>query len=297
MDYYSEIMKELDLLPSDSYYENIKRGCGALFSACHKYARVCKISEDIDGVKNVLSNYMDEENLLKNIARERKWEAEKREEPQKDSNGIRKRSKGLDMITKLYIECFWKCYKKYYKSKSKDDFCEEVIVPCKKGKSMKKIWDEIFSKGEKMNLSYLSLTRAFDEWFDLNMNAKGLDELNLDNLHNAMDVLGKSLNTTDISIEDSVEEVLHIGVLEYILSALKMKKYPHCQFLIAPVTRALTTGEIKSYTPSTGNTSIYFNVKSEYNLAVLQEYIEKLQDLYDEYIETKQELEKIIYEV
>lgn len=107
MRYYSEIMQELDLLPVDSsYYGNIKRGCTALFSSCHQYAVLYRTNEDIKEVKTILRNYMDGENLLKNY---------KKEVALKDS-------KQLDVTEKLYIEYFWKCYEKHYKTKTEKDF-------------------------------------------------------------------------------------------------------------------------------------------------------------------------------
>lgn len=291
MGYYSEIKEELDLLPEDgSLFKNIKRGCESLFSACHEYARVYRINEDIKDVKNILKNYMDDEGQLKNIAKEEKQDKESLQE------NSRKRGGGLDIYTKLYIEYFWKCYENHYQFKTQEDFCGEIIKPFAEGKEkvVQDIWKDMFKNRNPQFLTCKTVKNAISSWAISRENIINLDSLNLENLHNAMSILGNSLEDTDISIEDSVELVLHAGVLEYIRDSLRLKKYPHCFIMIAPVRRALTTGEMKSYLPVKGNTTIFFNTKCEYNLSTLKEYINALQELYEDYVMTRQILEEDI---
>lgn len=160
---------------------------------------------------------------------------------------------------------------------------------------IKAVWEEIFSDKEVKGFEYKQLVKVIEKWISNYDNIKNFNILKLENLHRAMNILGESLNKPDICIEDSVEEILDTGVLEYIRDALRLKKYANCQFMAAAVTRALTDGEIKSYIPRKGNTSVFFNTKCEYNLFQLQDYIISLQDLYEYYFDIKTELEKNLY--
>ncbi len=287
MGYYSEIMKELELLPDGvSLLGDLKRGCNSLFSACHEYAEAYRINEDIKNVKNTLKNYMDDEGQLKNITQKEK----------KKSSQDKEEEEGLNIDTKLNIEYFLKGYEKHYQFKTQKDFCNEIIKPFAEGneKPFEDMWSEIFNNRNPQFLTFKLVKRAIRSWTENCENITSLDSLNLENLHSAMDVLGNSLENTDISMDDSVEQVLHVGVLEFIRDSLRVKKYPDCQFMVAAVRRALTTGEIKSYLPIKGNTSVFFNMKCEYNLSVLKEYISALHELYEGYIMTKQDMEEDI---
>lgn len=96
---------------------------------------------------------------------------------------------------------------------------------------------------------------------------------NLENLHNTMGVIEESLLTPMPSIESSVEKVVSKEMLELLLFYLERGLTPHFLFTIAAIRKPMTIGAYHKYTPNRKNTSVFFNLKCDYNLNELKFYI------------------------
>lgn len=280
---FYEIEREIGNLKGDLKCNDIERkvtdACNTLFQCCSRYWRLYKINNEIRDEKNVLKNYLEGgDGLAKQKAKKN-----------------RERMVSLDITSKLYIEFMWKVYGKHYKDKTEKDFFNEIIDGNYE-KNIPRILEEVFRDTKHLTEKEIKvladeIIMSVRDW-NCNYYPKYIENLHMDNLHAAMEKLDK-LDIPEQDVAESVKEVLSPEVLKTILYYLKAENYPSCIFTIAPVTRALTEGEIKSYTPAKGNTSVFFNKRFEYNLTQLEEYITKLQDLYEEYIEVKNKLDEL----
>lgn len=274
---YYEIQKELQKLADNR--EDSRKAKSAtrfLLHMCQKYLWLYEVNGKIESAKNVLQNYLDSEDCL----------------AQRKLKKDRKRNTSLGIVSKLYIEFFWKAYEGHYKkeygTKTERTFIDSFVNDIDSNKKFDKAWEDIFPDADAVTKSVKAwVNNAIKEWSEYD-NANHIKSLKLDNLHTAMDLLKEGLELPIPEIADSVEEVLTPEILDIILEHLKEGRYPHCLFTVAPITRALTTGKPSSYAGT------FFNMEYQYNLTELKRYIDRLKEISEEYTEEKQELDKIL---
>lgn len=282
MNYYEEITEELKTVPEGVKIADAVNG---LFQTCQKYAWLHGMNEAVNPAKNVLQNYFEEGEGITN-------------QPIKEE---RARRQSLSIPTKLYIEFSCNLYTKYYTDKTEKDFFKEIINSYNRQEKIKQLLLEC-NKSQKEKLfsnekELISLANAIDssihEWMDFD-NATCMKNLSLEKLHNAMKIVD-DVDSSMPSIAESVEEIIVADILQSILDDLRNKQYPSVLFTVAPITKALTIGKVSNYTPIKENTNIFFTkAKFSYNCPQLEENLIKIQDLYDEYMELKGELNEIL---
>lgn len=267
MNIYKKIENELIETPN-YVHEPIK----ALFRSCQEYYRYYKINENTQEAQDTLQNYLDDDFLLAGRMTERP-----------------KRKKSMNISSKLYIEYIWQVYKDIYAEKWREltekKFFKEIV-----GGSKEKIAELLQSEIESSLV--LCIDSSIKIWINEYQNCNKLENLNLENLHRAMTCIEKEINSVMPDVEESVEDLIAPQILSDILYLLKEKNYPACIFLVAPITRTLTTGAVTKYTPKKENKTVYFTEKLLYNLDELKKRMEGLQELLDAYIETKMDLQE-----
>lgn len=269
MNIYNEIQHELMGTPFFA-----KEPIETLFKMCQKYYHLYQIDENTRTAQKTLQHYLDEEYLIA-----------------KRSTTERKRQKSLEMSSKLYIEFLWKIYNDSYRQKwgklTEKNFFEKVIYAQDR---KEKIVDLLQVD---MNSSlFMCVNSSINNWVGNYDNCSRMEDLNLENLHNAMKSVKQKLDIVIPSIEESVEDLIEPQMLLEILHLLKEKNYPACTFLVAPITRALTVGAVTKYTRKEKNTTIYFTEKLLYNLEDLNKRIDGLKELLSEYSEIQEDLKK-----
>lgn len=281
MSYYQKISKELEKLSMDtSFDQDVKKQYLSLFCHCQKYAQLYHINEGLANAKQVLKNYLDEDKCLTN--NKRKTE--------------RKKLQSLNITSKLHIEFFWKLYESHfkidYKEKTEKHFFKEIINGDYE-KRIDEIWEEIFSDSDNERDSTKDdVIDSINEWIYEYDNVTSIKKLNLENLHNAMEEVKECFSKPLPNIEDSVEELIFPQMLSFLLECLEIGRVEVAFLMIAPIRRALVTGKTRSFTP--GRSSVFFNLKLEYNQNQLDSYINAIKDLYDEYTEVQDKLNKIL---
>ena len=265
--YYEEIRKKIGNVP-DYIGMPLKNWIKRTQEYCYYYA----INREAKDVLSIIQNYMDEEDYLTTATLEEE----------------RKRSKSLYFVSKLYIEFIWKIYKKCYEQLYQEDtekmFFEEIIYSDDLMNVVSKTLDT-YKKGLSEKYAY-RIAKSIDDWklhFD---NHKRIEQLSLENLHKAMDVLEQAFSKPMPTEKDSVGDVVEKDILDKMFALLKGGEYPACLFLIvAPMTRALTSGTIHKYTP--GNSTVYFSKNFEYNMEQLKTRIDAMREIFDMYYEER----------
>ena len=269
-EYYKMIQKELEVAPT-----SIKEASDMFFKACQRYMLYYNLNQKTKEAKSILKHYLDETDFL----------------TQRKIKRDRTRQQSLDITYKLYIEFFWDMYHERYKEKKEKDFFDAIRDKENFEENIDCLWKEVFGDFDTENVSTKKIIKiAITEWVNNYDNATSIDALHLQNLRHAMYILERELRCPLPTLENSLTDVVTQEVLEEMLSFLEQKNYPAYLFTVAPMARALTMGEINSFTPLKDNTRIFFKQKFEDNLTVLKNYTQALQDLYDSYEETTNDI-------
>ena len=264
----NEIVKELDSISEETpMTAQAKDLSKVFFKICREFSWYEGLRVETKKARNVLQNYLDEgEGLAKRKKKKKRDKAD-----------------SVMIASKLYIEFFWKEYEKshkIYEKKLQKKFFENIEFDF----DLK--WNESFICGNKIDELKEDVKDSITEWRVSHTQVEDIKNLHLENLHTAMEQFGRGLELPERSTESSVIEILTPQILSRMLEYLKVRNYPGYIFTVAPINSALWCGEPKS---SVGK---YFNREYEYNLTELKEYISKLGELYNEYVETSNVIQK-----
>lgn len=270
--YYEEIKKEIGNAP-DYIGMPLKNWIQRSQEYCYYYS----INREVKDVLSIIQNYMDKEEYLTTAIPEKK----------------RKRSKSLYFVSKLYIEFIWKiykkCYEQLYQENTEKMFFEEIINNDDLTNAVSKTLDT-YKKGLSGEYARI-IVRSIKEWIFEFDNHQKIEQLSIENLHKAMDVLGQAFSKPMPTEKDSINDIVEKDILDEMLTLLQGGKYPDCLFLIvAPMTRALTSGTIHKYTP--GNLTVFFSKNFEYNMEQLKKRIDAMRRIFNEYCELQNILEE-----
>lgn len=277
--YYKEIMDILSGNPLGEVYGSTPI---TFFRACQEYDWYYTMYEKISSnAGKVIQNYVEEDNYL---AKRRRKEKQKQEQKMN-----REKNPRLDVEEKLYAEFFTKIYFEYYAN----DYIWQKVVNC--DERVSKILDDYFQGTQPKYTKFI--TEAVSKAYQ-----SGYRKVDLENLHNAMEIVEEALHTPMPMIETSVEKVISEERLELLLSYLERGLIPHFLFTVAKMARALTSGSYHKYTPN--NKEVYFNLKCEYNLSELKLYIhggedeggypvDGLEGLLERYTQTRKDLSEL----
>lgn len=259
---YHEIMELLDTKESTEMY---MKNLNSLFILCRDYYWNYQINEKVNPIKPVIKNYMDDENLIT-----------------KDEN-YQSNYKKLEIVEKIYAGIYTEVYDKYYK---KD-------IPWNYAISLDKTIDQIVSE-HFINVDNQTKKNLKKTIYNVYSKADTDKKIKLDSLHNAMSKLSDILKTPVPTIEESVNAVIMGESLELLYSYIEHDNMIGLCFAIAPIRRALSIGEYKSYYRNeTSHAQHYFNLKCEYNYEQLNSYINALTDLLNLYNETIDEFKNV----
>lgn len=270
----------------------IKTNGESLLRCCQEYLRVYEIHENIKDAKNVLKFYLDDKYHLTK-------ENQKNKEIIKDRNYEEK----LSISSKLYFYYFWLGYKNFYKEKSEKDFLKMVNnYGCDKNYELDKIFNQVFKKYNKVSDDDMEKIR--EEIYKTTLyygEIKSLKRLNLENLFEAIEIFEKEKDRPLPNPNKSVKKIISQECIEDLTNYLEMysitskQNYAACfYFMAAAIRSSLTTRKINSHTPNNENKTVYFRQNFEYNLCELKNYLKGLNDLYEEYLKTKNELDEIL---
>ncbi len=273
--YYKEIV---DILSGNPVGEAYRNTAIAFFKACQEYDWYHTMYQNISSnAGKVLQNYIEEDNCLAKRRRKKK-----REQSQKLNRAENTR---LDIEEKLYIEFFTEIYSEYYRA----DYKWNKVVDCEE--KVAEILEDYFhgTHPDCVKSIKKAVMKAYHSSYR---------KVDLGNLHNAMRIVEESLHMPMPKTESSVEKVISEEMLESMLFHLERGDIVQFVFHIAPMTRALTEGAYHKY--AQGNAS-FFNLKCDYNLRQLKNYIrggedgegyavEGLEGLFERYTQTREEL-------
>ena len=261
--YYEEIRNVLETIPSESTVRTVN----ALCTACREYFWYHTIREKMSGAEENLQNYYDQEEFIA----QRKY--------------LRlKPRKRFSMRDKLYIEFLQEIHKKYKEMGGRDGFetfMDENISSNNMEEHFTKI-NECFKAGQETLIRQLQETEknglAIDEY-----NFYMLQKHDFGNIHQAMKEVRKALKTERPPIDASLEAVVTKEMLERIVFLLNSEANISATFVTAPVLRALYDGHYQRHTDKKNNSSVYFNLKSEYNLVEIRNRVNATKNLLKEY--------------
>lgn len=277
MSTYAEILGELKNLPLNNQNAKILKDALTNFGeGCQKFLWLSDIYNELEDAIKILKNYIEEGDGLAN----------------RKSKGNREKQVSLCIPSKLYIEFIYTVYNYDCSNVAKKAYFFKDIINNPECLSKIRILLNKYFKDESYtedNIEMLAkeIEASITEWTD-SYSASNFRELNMKKLHIAMKKLDE-LDIPMLSIPQCVDKLIVPEKLNEILTYLKKGAYVNCLFTIAPITRALTIGEIHHFTPD--NTTVFINRKISYNCEELESYLKKLQDLYDEYTEIKNELD------
>lgn len=264
--YYREIVDCVSKNPLPKPNENVPLG---LFNQCQQYYWYYLMNEKIRNVKNVLKNYVDEENYIA-----------KRKRKKKKSTGERI---VLDITQKMYVELFVNLYNEKYKDTYR---WGEVLQAHNIRKKMLE---------EKYPDSASYITNKINAIIDISEDYI-LKKPDINKTHNAMSVLKEALNTPMPTVEESVANVITVDVLKELLQCLEIEdtsRTPNVLFRTAQIGRALTDSSYHKNTNIGSNTLVFFNLKSDHNLKGIKDYMNALKDLLELYEDTKEEIAEL----
>lgn len=262
VDYYREIIDYVSKNPLPKPNENVPLG---LFSQCQKYYWYYLMNVKIRNVKNVLKNYVDEENYIAN----------RKKKKTTDTRII------LDITQKMYVELFVNLYNEKYKETYRwNKVLEDNNI-------IKKMLEEKYPD----SASYITnkINAIIDISYDYIFKKPDINKT-----HNAMSILKEALNTPVPTVEESVANVITVDVLKELLEYLKLEdtsRTPNVLFRTAQICRPLTTGTYHKYTIS--NKTEFFNLQCDYNLEEIKNYMEALKELLELYEDTKEEIAEL----
>lgn len=263
--YYQEMKDCLERKPFTDVNRNAPLG---FFNRCQEYYHNYLIYDKLKGdCLNVLKYYSNDI-----IVQRKKKEGQKR-----------KVEWGIDTI--LYAEFFMDLYNKKYAEQ----------YP----------WKDIINRGlwDDGNI----VTKILKDYYQDNISDSLIDwikssvydicilndkpKIDLEKLHNAMDIFGNAIRTPKPTIEESVNTLISTEKLEFLLNCLKANNEIAFIMWLRPVDSALTDGTYHKYTGGKGGCKEkFFNLQCEYNLVDLRQNIENLHESYDLYMETREEL-------
>lgn len=157
-----------------------------------------------------------------------------------------------------------------------------------------KIWNVLSKKDNRLkNLDKHIIQSSVDEWLINFEHTRCINDLNLEKLHTAMKVVKECSNIPKHSIIESMQEVLSPQALSEIIFLYNEYNDNGFFFMgIAQIRKALVTGTISSYT--IGKNLEIFNQKYEYNLSQLTTYLNGVEDLYNRYTDTLNDIEQAL---
>lgn len=258
--YYREIMDIVSENPLPHPYENTPQG---LFRLCQEYYWYYLKNNAIQDVKNVLKNYIDEENYIS-----------------QSKGKFNKEHTCIDIEEKLYVETLLKIWEeKYQNTYTWTEICNNNIT-------LSNMIDDFYEKPQSEYIK--KVIQCIDKSPEY-----AYKKPNISKTHNAMKVLEDALNLPKPTLEESVATVLIPDVLNNFLEALKLNNTPYLIFTSASITKALTFDSYHKKTNVKGNTSVFFNLPGKYNLDTLKNYFRALDDLLYLYKETKTEISNL----
>lgn len=267
MKIFNQIEKELVGAP-----RSVREPIEVLFRKSQEYYRYYQINESCSEAINVLQNYMEADELISTRTNGRELQ----------------REKSLDVSSKLHIEFIWNVYKNRYGNNLKDMTEQNFFVDIIENECRKERIIELLENNSSPTL-LMYINDSIDMWIDNYTNCKKIDDLNIENLHDAMSILQVAWEQINPTIEESVEDILVPDILENALRMLQAKNFAGCLFTLAPITRALTSGAIESFTPKNKDKkTIYFSINFIHNLSELSKRMDGFERILLEYIETKE---------
>lgn len=256
-----------------NYFEEIQRllkgaeknisSINTLCSLCQQYYWKYLIRENVKQAEKVLQCYFDEENLI--AIRKKKKESSER----------------FELEEKLYLEFLWEIRDKYYCNKKMEEIVHDI--------NWKNLINDCFIECPSEYLTNIST---------IFKKAKGklenyiLERHDYTNMHKAMESVRYGISIPAPSVRDSVEKVIAEERLEIIIAYLERKDNigsVGALLTVAPITKALYSGSYRKYL--SGKT-IFFNIKSDYNLKELEKRVNDIKDLLERYEDTIDELKK-----
>lgn len=278
---YEKIKKKLKEYQAEGTTNKIKavRTVNTLFDLCRRYCkyRPEEFSEVIDSLKDKIDN--DKKFNCTNTAEE------------------------LTVSNKMYIDFFYKAYIRYYGNEKEGTrkFYNFLFVEGEYELGVSKILNEVF-KTEKVDSSKIEdivyvVSDALYMWGENTESALNISKLHMDNLYRIMNILEKTFSSSDQELPDekySVEKILTPVFLDQLNGWLNDDAVGDVQtlFNVAPVTRALYDGSPYSYTFSKkrDKSRSYIQNGIVHNYKEVKEYYNAIKELYDEYVEAKENI-------
>lgn len=236
-------------------------------ATCQKYYYYHLIREKMKKAERVLKNYFDESEYMA----QRKLDMDKEIKP------------SFSLVDKMYLEFLGEIYDEYYSDKMN---YEEFINSNSFRENIAKCF---------IDVPNTLVNRISDIWQyaeDNNLLDYVYDRHDFSFIHNSISEVREALCMSMPSIDLCVEKVIVPELLEKIVTCLRQKNVPGAIFTIAPISRALSEGRYYSYTSQKGNTNVFFNISSDYNLKQLSKRIEDIKQFVASYEEAMNELNK-----
>lgn len=282
---YKELMKE-----TKDARKDVKKGVETLADVCQEFWCYNQMYKQLEKPIKTLKNYLPVGEGLSG----------------RELQGERKRQQSLPIKHKLYIELLYNIYKEFSAKKTKEEiekeFCKKVIH----NKNYEEYIDEMCRKAfpeiadNTMNTLRQQLKHSASCW-SLYDNTINIDNLKLDNLHNAMKQLQKILAMPMPEKAESLEKVLNEDTLETLLCYLKDKESMGvgALFLSTQIRRTIRDGAISKYIPrpkdkGKPNPTVFFAQNFDNNLTTLKSSIMKLRDLEEEYTITLEDTQEFL---
>lgn len=272
---FKEIIAEFGNIDENKESElKCKKEIESLFRVCQRYAGYLDITAS---AVPVLQNFFEEGQYFTD---------KKRRKAQKDKIHSNK----LDIMAKLHIEFVWMVYQKQYGGiygkHTEKMFIRELVDNVNYKKNLDKMWDEVFPGGSGDMAAIKDTAKySINKWKSRETGELRIRDLRLDSLHAVMKKLDRNLES-HVDMEESVQRIISEDVLLDILEYLKVKSYPGVLFTVAPVRRALTDGRSKKY----------FNQDFYYKLSELEQHVDYLRMLLNDYKDTQKDFENSLEE-
>uniref|UniRef100_UPI004056D3FC hypothetical protein n=1 Tax=Acetatifactor sp. TaxID=1872090 RepID=UPI004056D3FC len=259
-----------------NYYEEIQKGLQNVTANKEQVATVktfCKVCQQYCWYYDIRHNMIDAEKVLQCHVPEDKQLTNKKTKSPKSK---------ISLTEKLYLELLGEIHSEYYK----DKMSYNTFI---KSKNLTELIASCFNEKPKMLINkIIGIMEAIYDDIELIGYADIKKEYS--KVHKVMPIVRNALQTPAPSIESSVERLIAKQQLETLISYLQNDNIAGALFTIAPITRAIFDGEYKSFIPKNDFKSVFFNLKSDYNLTRTKNYVEAIQELLEEYDESMEEL-------
>ncbi len=261
--YYNEMKDCLERKP----FTDVNRNAPfRFFERCQEYYYYYLIYDKLKGdCLNVLKYYTDDA-----LAKRKKKEGQ--------TWGVKKK-----LYAEFFMDLYYKKYAEQYPWKDilNDDFSDnnDIVTRILKDYYQDNISDSLIEE----------IWKGVYNICILDDNPK----IDLQNLHNAMDIFDNAIRTLKPTIEESVNTLISTEKLELLLNCLKADNEIAFIMWLRPIDRALTDGTYHKYTGGKGCKKIFFNLQCEYNLKKLRQIIKELYVPYNLYMKTRKDLSQL----